>query len=99
MSNYVYIESQRWQDENYYTHVLYTVGFYAPDGKFIPESDHNAADAAAARAAYLNGSPAVRLCERLVDPDDLGYAVEPEVRQEAYKVLQGVGLRPQSTNK
>lgn len=44
-------------------------------------------------------TPAVRLCERLVNPDDLGYAVEPEVRREAYRVLQGVGLRPPSTNK
>jgi hypothetical protein len=35
---------------------LWTVGFYAPDGKWEAESDHSAADAAAQRVAWLNGS-------------------------------------------
>ena len=44
---YIYIrtESQLW-----------TVGFYDPSGKFHPESDHDYQDAAARRAAFLNGS-------------------------------------------
>lgn len=35
---------------------LWTVGFYAPDGEWIPESDHSSGDEAAARVAWLNGS-------------------------------------------
>lgn len=34
---------------------LWTVGFYRPDGKFEPESDHGSRDEAAARVAWLNG--------------------------------------------
>lgn len=33
----------------------YTVGFYAPDGEWIPESDHKTAEEAAQRVAWLNG--------------------------------------------
>jgi hypothetical protein len=36
-------------------HDLYTVGFYAPDGEWHPESDHESADDAAERVHYLNG--------------------------------------------
>lgn len=43
---YVYIQSER---------SLYTVGFYGPDGKWHPESDHASTEAAAARVHYLNG--------------------------------------------
>ncbi len=43
---YVYIQSER---------NLYTVGFYAPDGKWHPDSDHVSSSAAAARVALLNG--------------------------------------------
>jgi len=45
---YVYIrtESQLW-----------TVGFYDPKGRFIPESDHDNKEDAARRVAWLNGSP------------------------------------------
>ena len=35
---------------------LWTVGYYAPDGTFEPESDHSSSEDAAARAAWLNGS-------------------------------------------
>ena len=45
---YVYLESEHSQ--------LWTVGFYKPDGKWEPESDHNSADSAAKRVAYLNGA-------------------------------------------
>lgn len=34
---------------------LYTVGFYTPDGKWNPESDHETKEAAAERVHYLNG--------------------------------------------
>jgi hypothetical protein len=44
---YVYIKSQP---------ELWTVGFYKPDGKWEPESDHSDAEEAAERVAWLNGS-------------------------------------------
>lgn len=47
---YVYEET-----EHTSAHVLYTVGHYAPDGQFHPESDHGDSAAAASRTAYLNG--------------------------------------------
>lgn len=34
---------------------LRTVGHYAPDGRFEPESDHANEESAAARVHYLNG--------------------------------------------
>jgi len=34
---------------------LWTVGFYKPDGKWEPESDHSTPGEAAARVNYLNG--------------------------------------------
>jgi hypothetical protein len=37
---------------------LWTVGFYSPDGKFEPESDHRSPAEAAARVHYLNGGNA-----------------------------------------
>lgn len=53
---YVYVQSEkagsdgehRWDD-------LFTVGFYKPDGKWEPESDHSNREGAASRVAYLNG--------------------------------------------
>ena len=35
---------------------LWTVGFYDPQGKWIPESDHDTAESAAKRVSMLNGS-------------------------------------------
>ena len=35
----------------------YTVGFYAPDGSWHADSEHTTAGSAAARVAWLNGSP------------------------------------------
>ena len=43
---YVYIKSE--------SH-LWTVGFYTPDGKWEPESDHSSPTEAAERCHYLNG--------------------------------------------
>lgn len=34
---------------------LWTVGYYAPTGTWIAESDHYSSAEAAARVAYLNG--------------------------------------------
>ena len=44
---YVYIQSE--------SH-LWTVGFYSPDGKWNPESDHDSPESAAKRVAWLNGN-------------------------------------------
>lgn len=46
---YVYIRSEPG---------LWTVGFYAPDGSWEPESDHGSTEEAAVRVAYLNGGQA-----------------------------------------
>ena len=35
---------------------LFTVGFYDPSGKWVPESDHASREEAAARVSYLNGN-------------------------------------------
>jgi hypothetical protein len=43
---YVYIKSEN---------QLWTVGFYSPDGRWNPESDHESKDKAAERVHYLNG--------------------------------------------
>lgn len=60
---YVYIQSEKpgWfpspRQENsvYLTGSLWTVGFYSPDGKWNPESDHKTPEAASQRVHYLNG--------------------------------------------
>ena len=59
---YVYLQSEkggeRWVDglgRPQETVPLYTVGFYAPDGAWHPESDHSDPLDAEARVHYLNG--------------------------------------------
>lgn len=44
---FTYIRSEKY---------LWTVGFYEPDGRWNPESDHGTPEDAAERVAYLNGS-------------------------------------------
>lgn len=44
---YVYIRTEKY---------LWTVGHYDPNGKWIPESDHDSKEEAAERVHYLNGS-------------------------------------------
>lgn len=44
---YVYLYSQ---SDN-----LFTVGFYEPNGRWHPESDHSTREEAAKRVHYLNG--------------------------------------------
>ena len=48
---YVYVKSEPG---------LFTVGFYDPQDKWQPESDHDSAEKAAARVAWLNGSRPTR---------------------------------------
>lgn len=43
---YVYVKSEP---------NLWTVGFYAPDGTWNPESDHETKEKASERVHYLNG--------------------------------------------
>ena len=43
---YVYIQSEPG---------LWTVGFYAPDGEWMPESDHDIKEDAVKKVHYLNG--------------------------------------------
>ncbi len=51
---YVYIrEVKRRADET--NTWSYTVGFYAPNGEFEPESKHDHPERAASRVHYLNG--------------------------------------------
>lgn len=54
---YVYKETERWRDDEGFTHILYTVGYYEPGtDKWIPESDHNDREEAAKRVSFLNGN-------------------------------------------
>ena len=55
MSAWVYILSERWTDDEGDSHNLYTVGFYAPDGKWHGDMDFDSRTAAAQRVHYLNG--------------------------------------------
>ncbi len=47
MATWVYIKSEP---------NLFTVGFYDPQGKWQPESDHDTSESAAERVHYLNGA-------------------------------------------
>ena len=51
MSGYVYLRSEP---------RLWTVGFYAPDGTWTPESDHGSSEDAAQRTAWLNGDASMQ---------------------------------------
>lgn len=51
MAQYVYLHTEHSSE-----HDLYTVGFYDPNGKWVPESDWSERKEAGDRASYLNGS-------------------------------------------
>ena len=51
---YVYTQSEKGNGSDELP--LWTVGFYAPDGKWQPESDHGSIEKAADRVSYLNGN-------------------------------------------
>lgn len=52
--SYVYVRTEK-AGKDGAEHDLYTVGFYCPEGRFIPDSDHATTDAAAKRVNFLNG--------------------------------------------
>lgn len=59
MSNYVYVRSEPG---------LWTVGFYAPDGRWNSEADFGDPEKAAERVAWLNGSgPHIHAHDKLVE--------------------------------
>ena len=74
---YVYIQSEKpgWcpspKQENsvWLTGSLWTVGFYSPDGKWNPESDHESTEKAADRVAFLNGKNVCHSCGLLKSLD------------------------------
>jgi hypothetical protein len=45
---------------------LWTVGFYDPTGKWIPESDHGTKEEAAERTHFMNGGPIIHKTEPLI---------------------------------
>jgi len=49
---------------------LWTVGSYDPEGKWMPESDTNNVNYAAARVNWLNGGPSA-------EPKEDDYKTEP----------------------
>lgn len=52
--SWVYIKTE----DSYFEgerHRLWTVGHYAPDGRFHTDSDHDVRESAAERCNYLNG--------------------------------------------
>lgn len=55
MTSWIYIQTERWTDEDGTPHSLFTVGFYDPQGKFQPDSDHSRREDAALRCNFLNG--------------------------------------------
>lgn len=62
---YVYIKSD---------FALWTVGFYDPNGTWIPESDHDNNVKAAERVAYLNGGKNLDKIEKRLE------TIESEVK-------------------
>lgn len=53
---FVYVQSEKPTPDNPFS--LWTVGHYAPDGSWHPDSDHESREAAAERVAWLNGEGA-----------------------------------------
>lgn len=49
-TTWIYIHSEHSSE-----HDLFTVGFYTPEGQFMPESDHSTREEASQRVHYLNG--------------------------------------------
>ncbi len=75
MPSWVYEQSEKWTDEDGVTHVLFTVGFYSPDGGWHADSDHSEREEAAGRVAYLNGAQS---CEHTADDNDLDFRCEAD---------------------
>lgn len=54
---------------------LWTVGYYEPNGKWQPESDHHVKEKAAERVHYLNGGCEVTI--RLPETSTVGVSMQP----------------------
>lgn len=63
---FVYIQSQKFETRDGQQN-LWTVGFYDPEGKWNPESDHSQKEYAAARVHYLNGGSGLHDIEVFVE--------------------------------
>ncbi len=74
---YVYKQTERWKEKGY-AHYLYTVGYYEPSGKWIPESDHDNTEGAVERVSYLNGAnpDLLEACEWLLENYGVPYDIE-----------------------
>ncbi len=77
---YVYIKSES---------CLWTVGFYSPDGKWNPESDHNTKESASQRVHYLNGGhtneqtdgswgKSINILRKHIRVNKRGYGISPK---------------------
>lgn len=81
---YVYIQSEK---------SLYTVGFYKPDGEFIPESDHPDSDSAARRVNFLNGGcfseGILKEIKKMIDKNEKEEKIDELTREEHSEALWG----------
>lgn len=59
---------------------LWTVGYYLPDGKWVPESDHGNEDKAAGRVHWLNGGSKAAAPGMVRVEDNLDYAMLRELQ-------------------
>ena len=85
---YVYIRSEP---------RLWTAGFYRPDGKWEPDSDHGSQDEAARRVSTLNGTPdttALRSALDSFDSNALGKGSYQAARNLAETVRAYLGGTP-----
>jgi hypothetical protein len=69
MAMYVYVQSEKPTPDSPFS--LWTVGHYAPDGTWHPDSDHESREAAAERVAWLNGDrPMTNTCLDRANPGE-----------------------------
>lgn len=70
-------------------HVLWTVGDYTPSGEWVPESDHDSPEEAAARVRWLNGGGVEsQIVAQLLEACKLIVAAEKAVTEEGnYQLL------------
>ena len=73
---------------------LWTVGDYAPDGRWQPESDHDSREDAAQRVAWLNGSgePPAPPAGVLLTPRDRRLLLAALADAAAYRTDRATGF-------